>query len=160
MKKIIVVLLLLGAMAALNGVLNEEALAKDPMSDTILEGLTGEPNGAAPALPPMTVTYDVWISPTAPPIGPPYPPFHDCLTLDYDGANWTMLLEGCPPAGPANVGPGNLNIFSGVACSSIVLGWFLNGTPYGWNGDVIGGVMVRPPKTWGLEGVRNDDCQP
>jgi len=138
MKRIVLFLLVLGAIMVVSGQLHDKALALDP----------------------VTVTYDVWISPTT--VGPPYDPFHDCLTLDYDGAGWTMLLEGCGgPAGPAWVTPGILNSFGGTTCSGIsFLGWFLVGTPSGWTGDVIGGVAARWPKTWGFEGVRNDECQP
>ena len=139
MKKIMLFLLILGAITVVAGQLHDKALAKDP----------------------VTVTYDVWISPTT--VGPPYAPFHDCLTLDYDGARWTMLLEGCGPAGPAWVTPptpaGPVNSFGGTICGGAsVLGWYMVGSPYGWNGDVIGGIMARWPKTWAFEGVRNDEC--
>jgi hypothetical protein len=142
MKKIVLFLLVFGTIAALTGVLNDEALAEDP----------GD----------VTMKYDFWLSATSPGNVPPYTPVHDCLVINYDGENLTMLLEGCPPAGPAIIQPGNFGSFIGIACSAYLVGYFLNGSALTTLGlDVIGGVMVRPgQKTWGFEGVRNDDCVP
>lgn len=157
MKKVMRFLLSLLKATALIGLLSTAASAQDPMSG--LGGVIGTGNDEAFALEPFTSTYDVWLS-TGDSL-PPHDPFHDCLIVDYDGTNFTILLEGCPPAGPAVVGPGNLGAFYGTTCGgAVLLGWFLNGTPLGWMGDTIGGVMARPPKVWGFEGVRNDECQP
>lgn len=155
MKIVMRFLALLLKVTALIGVLSSAASAQDPMNEGL--ALIGEESGQALAGP-ITLTYDVWLSTGD--SAPPHEPFHDCLTVDYDGTNLTILLEGCPPAGPAFVGAGVLNYFYGTTCGGAnLLGWFLNGTAVGLTGDTIGGVMLRPPKVWGFEGVRNDACQ-
>ena len=108
----------------------------------------------------IAATDEVWFSSAL--LAPPYEPVHECWTFTFDGASWTLQTEGFGE-GPAWVRPGSLNAFGATLEPGIlnqgVLGWFLNGTDFGWSGNVIGGVMARPPKVWGFEGVRNDDCQ-
>jgi hypothetical protein len=109
--------------------------------------------------------YDVWISPDAAAVAPPYAPFHSCLTMTYfGGTNWTMQLDSCPPAGPAWVNPGTIQAFGGTVCHTVhVIGWYINSAAFAWAPhDVIGGIMgsIERQSTWGFEGVKNDECKP
>lgn len=110
--------------------------------------------------------YDVWISPNhhGGPVAPPYNPYHDCLHVNgYDDGTWNLLLERCPPAGPAWVNPGSIQAFGGRTCDRHLLGWYINSAAFPWAGhDTVGGVMgsKESQHSWGFEGVRNDECRP
>lgn len=113
-----------------------------------------------------TEKYDVWISPNhnlgAPPVVPPYSPYHDCLIVNhYDDDTWDLMLQRCPPAGPAWGRIGAIEAFGGGTCDRYLLGWYINSAAFPWaDYDTIGGVMgsQRSQHSWGFEGVRNPDC--
>ena len=124
-----------GVIVALNGLMSTEALAQE-------------------------LKYDVWFSASGTPPGPPFTPTHDCWTISFDGSDVILESAGFAASGPAFVAPGDLNIFVAAwpAFGQVIFGWYVNGTSVGWQGDTIGGVMLRAPKTWAFEGVQNADC--
>lgn len=111
-------------------------------------------------------TYDVWVSPSHG--TPPFQPFHDCARFTQD----TMTLDGCsaPNTGPLTVeinlsGP-VLTVWSGqVPCGGLNLVWLGTSLDAGvlpQGADVMGasGLALDParPFSYGMEGVRNEDC--
>lgn len=114
----------------------------------------------------FTAKYDVWISPNqnhgAPPVAPPYAPYHDCLIVNhFDDDTWNLMLQRCPPAGPAWVRTGAVESFGGATCDRYLLGWYINSAAFPWaDYDTVGGVMgsKESQHSWGFEGVRNPDC--